>query len=88
MGQDAGSRNWGDMGRPERNEIRKGENHRHLRKVDWIYTLVSLKGRNILKEVINNWRSNKQFWRSLYIEEVINNSVFERPQYVPQYVFN
>lgn len=76
MGQDADSRNWGDMGRSERNEIRKGENHRHLRKVDWIYTLVSLKGRKILKEVINNWRSNKQFWRSLYIEEVINNSVF------------
>lgn len=45
-------------------------------KIDWIYTLVSLKGWKILKEVINNWISNKQFWRSLYIEEVINNSVF------------
>ena len=32
MGQDAGSKNWGDMGRPERNEIRKEENHRHSRQ--------------------------------------------------------
>lgn len=49
MGQDAGSRNWGDMGIPEQNEIRKGENHRHLGQSRLDIHIGVLEGKKLIK---------------------------------------